>query len=228
MGTLSARLTRCKDRSGLSFRDLEQTTGASFSNLSKLHREEIPATMDNLARLALVYHTTIEYLRDGNPRVNAWRAFRDSHLYDKSNGGTRTDRTIAVLDYLNDTYSGHLNYKDVARILDVREYVVDNIRSKASAPAPGFVQALAELAGIPAVWVEHGDTPRPEQAEIDGLPPYVLNQLLALARQAKALDMIHQIDQLGAILAKAKESQVPVSQIPILLDMHFTEKPGRR
>lgn len=200
MSGVSERLTVCRERLDISYRDLAVRVGVSFSHLSHVHTGEKEATLGILDKLAPIYRSSVPWLRDGNPEVNVWSEFQETRAFkevnDPSVGPAR--RVKAVLVFINDYYSGHLCFADVAKLLDLSYSVIRNILD-GKAPTDHFIRELQRLTGVPASWMQLGSfAPLSGLGPIDGITPDELKKLLALGVKAKAIGI--RIDNLAELL----------------------------
>lgn len=137
--------------------------------------------------LAVVYGTTVEWLRDGNPVVNIWPEIQSSAML-RDIGSANVPRAVRVsriLSFLNTRFPGHLRYSDIEAIMGLEDTgVIDGIIA-GNSPTEGFVATLAELTGIPAKWLELGNMYPLGELGIQGISAERLQKWLTLGVRAE-------------------------------------------
>lgn len=156
--TLGKRVRRVYERSGLTLRQAaEQSSGGvTFSYLGKIMSDQVRPTLDALTAVARVFHTTVEYLREGKVEVDMLAAlFRDPQfrLLGLQDPHERA-RGVALLAATH--YAGHLRMEDQAEYMgmDVAEYKAQ-LEGRARLPDT-TLERLANLTSVPLGWLRMG------------------------------------------------------------------------
>lgn len=199
--TVATRLTACKERTGLSFSEIQERTRISRSHLSNSHTGKMPISTDALELLAPVYGTTVAWLRDGVPEVAIWSRFQETPYYAKlgSSNSSPGERTAAVIYFASDLYPGHLGPGDIASYLSVSRQLVDDVRNLKRPPTDEFMRAVAQLTGVPYAWLQIGNAESLHKLGYqDGWSVEQLRRWLEVAKRAESMGVSP--DDMGAIL----------------------------
>lgn len=154
------RLLKCDRR----FKYTREETAARMGISSKGHvtgmltgKKNI--TPEMLLGFAKAYGTTLEWLRDGNPRVCIWRDLIKTETYQTVGdlSATVKDRVSAVISYLNLRYPGHMATEDLAEHFGLPLSVILDVCERRTEPSDYFVRTLGELAGVEYGWLQIGN-----------------------------------------------------------------------
>lgn len=185
--TMSERLRTCRDRTGLTVREVAKRAGLSPGHVSNGENNSESLSLTSLSKLESVYRTTVAWLKNANPNVDCWREFQESTQASIANGATSNaaNRASALLSFLNDRYSGHLQFSDVARHMGLTPETIDDIRV-GKEPTDLFLRFLAQLCGGPFTWLQMGRIDLLDIMPGGGLSLYELRSLVEMSIQAKS------------------------------------------
>lgn len=198
---VAERIKKCHIRSGMSLREVDAASGVLFSNVSNIMKGRWNPKLETLEKLAPVYKTTVEWLRNGDPRVDIRDEVASQPWFQAISDSTvsRERRVSAILKYLNGRYSGHLTYEDQAEIFGVDLDDIQAIVNEEREVTPNFIKALSQLTSIPVEWFELGNLAKPVLYPAAALDDEEIQRWLSLA-------------------AKAKEAGIGITQLEKIID----------
>lgn len=206
---VAARIRKCHERSGMSLREVDAASGVQFSHVSGIMNGRWNAGLETLEKLAPVYKTTTEWLRNGDPRVDIRDEIAVMPWFEEiSNPAVPRGRRVAfILNYLRTRYSGHLSLEDLTDIFGLDAEDIEAIAEEKCEPTPTFVKALSQLCSIPADWFELGN--------------------LAKQRLYPNIDMDEdEAKQWLSLAVKAKEAGIALQQLEAIIDALTTKERG--